>query len=337
MSEADNYRRWDDGKRGVYEVWYATWNHKATDQGFWLRYVTESPSQGSGGSSPRGELWFARFDPRRPERTFGIHKAFDRVDASRDPFSLAIGGAVLGHDHAIGELAGNGHRVEWKLRWDPARDPLRLLPDVMYARGGLGETTVHSPNPRVAMTGTLVVDGESLAFDRAVLGQTHLWGKKHAFSWTWGRCAEFRGAPDGLLELLGVRLQRGGVTLPPMVLVALDFDGEHYRLNQFRHVAGNRGTWEPGRVTFSARSATIKIEGELTAPPERFVAAPYEDPDGTAVWCSNTESGYARVTIYKRAGLGWREYRRLEAHDRAHFEVGGRTRDPAVVAEHVLV
>ena len=335
MTERHNVRHWTNDSRGVYEVWYMTWNHPGTDQGFWLRYITEAPVDGA----PRAELWFARFDPKNPARTFGIHKRFpiDQLQSGADPFSLAIAGSRLGHDHAIGQLSGNGHDIRWDLRWDPAAQVLRFLPDVMYARGGLGETTVQSPNPRVAMTGTLVVDGEKLTFDRAILGQTHLWGKKHAYSWTWAHVADFAGAPDALLEITGVRLQRRGTTLPPMMLVALDLDGEQYRMNQFRHVVRNRGTWGNGHVTFSAWSPLVKIEGELTCQPDQMVSAPYLDPDGTEVFCANTEIGDARVTVYRRAGLRWREHRTIEAKRRAHFELGARTRDPAVEREHTLV
>jgi len=330
-TERFNNRQWDDTKRGVYEVWFMTWNHAATDQGFWLRYITEAPIDGES----RAELWFARFDPKTPARTFGIHKHFPAAAASKDPFSLSIAGSRLGHDHAIGQLAGGRHDVKWDLRWQPGDDVLRLLPDVAYH--GIGESTVISPNPRVAMTGTIVVDGEELSFDRAPFGQSHIWGKKHAFSWTWGRCAEFAGAPGALLEVFGSRLQRRGVTLPPLFLVTLDLDGEHYRLNQLRHMASNRGSWGSGRVKFSAWSASIKIEGELTCKPEDMVLAPYLDPDGTEVFCANTEIGDARITIFRRAGLGWRELRTLEGKRRAHFEVAGRQRDPAVAREHVLV
>ncbi|HEY5944844.1 MAG TPA: tocopherol cyclase family protein [Kofleriaceae bacterium] len=335
MTERHNIRHWTDDKRGVYEVWYMTWNHPGTDQGFWLRYITEAPVDGP----LRGELWFARFDPANPSRTFGIHKRFsaDQLQSAADPFALSIAGSRLGHDHANGRLSGNGHDVSWDLRWDAGAQVLRLLPNVMYARGGLGETTVVTPNPRVALSGSLVVDGEKLTFDRATLGQTHLWGKKHAYSWTWGRCAEFAGAPDALLEILGVRLQRRGTTLPPMMLVCLDLDGEQYRLNQFRHVVRNRGTWADGRVTFSAWSPTVKIEGELTCTPDQMVVAPYLDPDGTEVFCSNTEIGDARVTVYRRSGLGWREHRTIEGKRRAHFELGSRVRDPAVTREQTLV
>ena len=51
----------------------------------------------------------------------------------------------------------------------------------------------------------------------------------------------------------------------------------------------------------------------------------------------NTEIGDARVTVFKRDGLGWREFRRLEAQRRAHFEVGGRAPDPAVTRWQVRV
>ena len=332
---ADNVRRWGPQASGVYEVWYTTWNDPKTDQGFWLRFITEAPV----GGVVRGELWFARFDPKDPSRTFGIHKRFrsDLLSSTDDPFSVMINGCHLGHDGTFGELAGDGHEVRWDLRWQPAQRTVRMLPDVMYARGGLGETTVHSPNPRVPLTGTLVVDGETLTFDRTPAGQTHVWGKKHAYAWFWGHCNDFRGAPDALVELLGVRLQRRGITTPPLTLVALDLDGEHHRLNQFRHVAVNRSTWDIGRVAFVARSATIKVDGELVCTPDQMVNAPYVDPDGTELYCANTEIGDARLVVYRRSGTRWREHRRLEAFRRAHFEIGGRARDPRVTRPHTLV
>lgn len=335
MSEQDNHRRWSEADRGVYEVWYMTWNDPASGQGYWLRYITESPVAGE----PRGELWFARFDPRDPSRTWAIHKHVPMKDVAsgEKPFGVAIAGNRLGHDHAVGQLAGDGHHIRWDLRWDPASETVRFLPDAMYVRGGIAQTTVHSPNIRVPMSGTLVVDGETIAFDRVPFGQTHVWGKKHAYSWVWGHCNTFAGAPDGALELLGVQLQRRGITTPRMFMLVLNLDGEKYRLNQFRHVARNRGVWGNCRTDFVARSATVQIEGSMSCTPERMVAAPYEDPDGENLWCMNTMIGDARIVVSKRAGLGWREHRVLEATGTAHFELGDRTRDPAVTREHILV
>jgi hypothetical protein len=124
---------------------------------------------------------------------------------------------------------------------------------------------------------------------------------------------------------------------PPMMLVSLDLDGEQHRLNQFRHVAVNRGRWTTGYVRFIAYAPHVKVEGELTCSPEQMVNAPYLDPDGTAVYCVNTEIGDARVTVYRRSGVRWREHRTLVGRRRAHFEIGGRTRDPQVTRPHALV
>lgn len=324
-TEALNLRR-----RGGYEVWYLTWNHPGTGQGFWLRHVIEAG---------HSELWFARFDPRDPTRTFGVHRRFPTEPTTGDtlPFRLVLGDAELRHDQARGSLAAAGHDIRWDLRWTPAARALRQLPDLMYARGGLGDTTVQTPNPRVPLHGELVIDGEHLAFSDAPLGQTHLWGKKHAYAWTWAHCGAFDDGDGAVLELLGARLQRGGVTLPTLTLVAMELDGEPLRLNQFRHVLGNRAGWELGRVAFSAHDATTRVTGELTCSPEQMIEAPYVDPDGTRLYCANTEIGDARLVISRRTWRGWRTERLLTARGTAHFEIGRRERDPRVTKTHTLV
>ncbi|HSD89582.1 MAG TPA: tocopherol cyclase family protein [Kofleriaceae bacterium] len=333
MNDTDNHRHTAD-KRGTYEVWYMTWNHPGTDQGFWLRYITEQPLSGPA----RGELWFARFDPKDPARTFGFHKqlAIEQVSASTSPFSLSLGASRLGHDHAVGQADGDGHSISWDLRWMPAASTVRLLPDLAYSLK-IGETVALWPNQRVPMTGSLVVDGERLSFDHVPLGQCHLWGTKHAYNWTWAHCVDFAGAPDAGIELLAVKLHKRGRTIGPLVMLHLDLDGERHDLHQFRHVARNRAQWGGTRVTFTAQSLRLKVEGELTCEPRDMILAPYEDPDGTHVYCSNTEIGDAHLTVYKRSGMGWREHRTLVAKRRAHFELGGRERDPAVAREHIVV
>ncbi len=342
-TEVDNVRRYAPDAHGMYEVWYTTWNDPRTGEGYWLRFIIEAPVAGTGGvpgfgEATRGEVWFARFDAKRPERTFGIHKRFADVVSNDAPFRLTIAGSELGHGHSIGELSGDGHEVRWNLTWEPAPTTLRHFPDVMY-KGPLGRspTMVHSPNPRVPMTGTLRIDGEDIALDRAIAGQSHIWAKKHSPSWTWAHCTDFTGVADGLFELIGSVVKRGPLTTPRLVMIALDFDGEQHRLNQFRHVAMNRGRWSTGRVELTARSFDIKVEALLTCAPANMINAPYVDPDGTDVFCANTEIGDATITVWKRSGLRWKEHRRLEANGRMHFEIGGQVRDPAITRPHVLV
>lgn len=334
MSEAANLRRWTANDQGVYEVWYLTWNHAATDTGYWLRHVTEVPQPGHG--SPRAELWFARFDGRRPERTFGFHRRYplSSFSAKAAPFELSLGDGLLRHDRATGSVDGDGHKIRWDLRWAPSDWVLRQLPDVMYRRGGLGETTVHTPNPRVPMSGSLEIDGETLTFDGAPLGQTHLWGKKHAYSWAWGRCAEWQGGEDAVLETLSVKLQRRGLTLPTVSLSTLRLGDETIRSVGFLRGLRNQASWKPGSYRFTAASGDVLLKAEMSGRLERFVTAPYLDPDGTEVFCANTEIGDARVEVWRKSNGHFRQAEVLTSVKRAHFETGGRERPAGVERLH---
>ena len=341
MSEADNVRRWPADRRSVYEVWYTTWNDPKTGQGYWLRFIYKSPAPGKQvphvGDEPFGELWFARFDPQNPARSFGIHKRFrgDLVALADAPFEITIAGCKQGNAHSFGELSGNGHDVRWDLHWEPT-ETMRWYPPAFYRRP-IAESTALAPNPRVPLSGTLLVDGEEITFDRATAGQSHVWGKKHAYAWLWGHCNSFVGAPDTTLEIVAGRMQKRGVVLPVLGGISLILDGEDISQNALHHIVRNKFRWRTGAAQFRGSSLTTRIEGELSCTPAQMVIAPYMDPDGQGLYCANTCIGSATLTVYKRSGLRWLEHRRLSCDGRAHFEVGSRDRDPAVTTPHVLV
>lgn len=338
-TEPDNARRWDGERRGHYEVWYVTLNHRESNTGYWLRYTMESPIDGCG--TPYAQLWFGHFHRDDPSKTFAINKKFpiDTMVASDKPFSIEIGDAELTHHSARGALAGDGHEVSWDIRWLPAATTHRQLPKLMYGGGGRGGTTVLSPNLDIPIRGTITVDGTAHELVGDPGGQTHLWGKKHAHAWAWGHCNAFEGRRGAAFESLTVRLKRRGRVLPAMTILALYLDGEVYRWSEFQHTLLTRGDYGTARYAFRARRGRVKIEGEFTCRPEDMVVAPYEDPDGEASYCSNTEVADLRITVWKRVGfLGrWREHARLVAPGTGHFEVGGRTRDPAIHKDHVTV
>jgi len=334
-NEQDNHRRWDGTSRGHYEVWYLTFNHLASQTGYWIRYTLEAPLEAVG--DPYAQLWFAKFDAKDPARTFAINRKFPiaAMTASEAPFAVAIAGNQLGHDRMRGTLAGDGHDARWDLTWKPAAQTLRPLPDLMYARGGVGDTVFLSPNHDVALAGTITVDGHTLTLDGDPGGQTHVWGRKHAHNWAWGHCNAFDERPGAALEALCVRLKRRGMVLPPLTIASLTLDGEAIALNQFRHTVANRGEFGTGFFRFRAWSPMVRLEGEFSARPEDMLVAPYEDPDGAASYCSNTEIGDLRVTVFRRAGTKWREAAKLTAPRRGHFEIGSRDRDVAVAKDHV--
>lgn len=331
--EADNRRRWD-GRPGHYEVWYLTLNHRASRTGAWLRYTLEAPVAGQAHAA----LWFAHFDARDPDRTFAIHREFpvDELVAQERPFAVAVPGGLLCHDRARGALSGAGHTASWDLRWPPAERTFRQLPSLFYLRGGLGGTTMLSPNLHVPMSGWIEADGRRFELASEPGCQTHLWGRKHAHSWAWGHCNAFEGRPDLVFETLTARLERRGRVLPPLTVLSLHLGDEVLRWNRLHDVATARGQYGTGFYRFSAVAPRCRVEGEFSCHPRDMVQAEYRDPDGSAIHCANTEIADLRLTLFRRlAPLGrWREAARLVAPRAGHFEVAGRERDPAIAEPH---
>lgn len=333
----DNQCRFD-GSPGHYEVWYLTGNHQPSQTGFWIRYTLESPLPGCG--SAYAQLWFAHFDARDPTRNVALNRKYpiESFTTLSDPFAIAIDEHSLRADRASGHIAGAGHEASWDLQWIPTTHTHRQLPGVMYRFGGLGETTVLTPNLDLAVRGSLAVDGRTFELTGCPAAQTHLWGRKHAFHWAWGHCNSFVGRPGAALELLSVVLRRRGVNLPRLTLFALYLDGRVHRFNEFRHTLVTGARIERCRLGFHGRSARWRVEGEYSCRPGDMVVAPYVDPDGEPSWCSNTEVADLRVTVFERRGpFGWREHAQLLAPRCGHFEIGARQRDEQIVADHVTL
>jgi hypothetical protein len=333
-----NRMRWEFQRRH-YEVWYATLTHLPTRTGFWIRYTLESPTEGHG--EPYAQLWFARFDAR-PERTFGINRKFvvDQLHAEAAPFRLSIERNLLTSSSMSGGLAGDGHEVDWDLRWTPSPRVHQQLPSLVY-KARFAETVVQSPSLDVRASGTIRVDGEAYALDDAPLGQTHIWGKKHAYSWAWSHCNAFDGQP-GALETLSVRLRRGAIVLPKLTLLSLYLDGAdptelHFR--EFWQLPLARSEYGTGRYHLTAANAEFKIEAELTCRPEDMIMAEYVDPDGEPAYCHNTEHADATVRLFRRSPFvgRFREWKTLTSRGGAHFEWAARAGDPLVRKRHVLV
>ena len=252
-------------------------------------------------------------------------------------FAIRFGSASLTDDAAIGALAGDGHEIAWNLHWTGNGESLHHLPDSMYRRGGIGDTTVLSPNPRVTMNGSLVVDGESIDLRDVIAGQSHVWGKKHAHAWTWARCAEFDDGRDAVFEGLSVKLRRAGVVLPTLTVATLLLDGETHEFRQFRHTLVNRGEWSAGAYRFRTIGRKVRLDGAFTCARDELLLTPYEDPDGEASYCANTEIGDARIDVSKLVRGRWREATTLTSRGHAHFESGSREDDLTIPHRHTLV
>jgi hypothetical protein len=334
---ADNQMVWDGSSPGHYEVWYLTLNHRPSKTGFWIRYTLESPKQGHG--EAYAQLWFAAFFADDPRKNFALNRRIPmrELHAAGQPFAIEMGGARLVHDGCSGTIEGMGHSASWDLRWLPAARTHKWLPEAIY-RTSFADTRVLSPNQDVPVRGTITVDGTTLELDGEPGGQTHIWGRKHAHEWAWGHCNAFDARRGVSLETLSARLKRRGVVLPTLTILTLYLDGEELRFTDFHDTILARGKFGTARYRFSAQGLYARVAGEYTCRPEDMILAEYSDPDGEPSWCANTEVADLRVQVWRRSLFGaWRRGESLTASGTGHFEVAGRTRDPAIPTRHETI
>jgi hypothetical protein len=326
-SERDNRMVWDR-RPGLYEVWYLTLSHRESRTGFWIRYTIEAPRPGEGDAN--AELWFARFDPQDPSATFGIHRRFPiaALVAGAQPFSIAIGDAVLRHDGARGSVEGDGHTASWDLRWNPGAHTFHHYPAVTYRIPQI-QQKVLSPTPDAHVDGELVVDGRRYPLAGDPGEQSHTWGSKHSYQWAWAHCNAFEGAPGALFIGASGRLKRGSVILPPLTLFTLRLDGEEVAFREFWKLPLARSDWATGRYHLLGVTPETRVEALFTCRPDDMVLAEYVDPDGDPVFCHNTCCADATVTVQKRSPFvgRWRPHRTLASRALAAFEWAGRAGD----------
>lgn len=328
VGEQDNLPRWR-GERGRYEVWFLTASDPTGRAGYWLRYTIRAPVAGP----PEPRLWFAAFDREDPSRTFGINApvAPDDLRLRRDRFEVEMGGAVIASGRATGAIDGGGHRVRWDLAFPTGGPSFRLLPDLLYRRG-LAPTHPLSPNPDVALEGTIEIDGDVRSLDGARAQQGHLVGSRHAERWAWASCSSFE--EDGVaFQVLSAQSRRGPVLTPFLTFGGIRLGGNWIRLRG----AARRREWGLGWWRIGLVGRGYRVEGEVRAEPQAMVRARYLDPDDTPRFCHNSEVSSCSLTVWERRPGGWQVAARLRSDGTTHAEWAGRTPAPGVDTEHVEV
>lgn len=357
---ADNRVMWR-GQPGHYEVFFLTLYDPGTCTGFWLRYTLDAPLAGHG--SPHAELWFCRGDARAPARTFGIHRRYpiESVRVRHSPPSLHIADASFAHESADvgvasdtvrlqGALRGHGHTASWDLHFPRAPRTHRHLPGGLYQPlFDFVETLVLSPNLSVAVSGTIEVDGERYQLHGVPGGQSHLWGRKHAYGWGWAHCNAFEtvggttlDAPSpAVMEALTVRMRRGPVVVPMTMLSVYPdgLDGEELAFKEWLQLPLSRGEYRTGHYALQARSATVRAEAVLSCRADDMVRCEYVDPDGAPAYCHFAPTGSCNLTLWRRAwpGARWRLWQQLSTRYGAQFEWAGRAGDSTVKKRHLLI
>jgi hypothetical protein len=330
LTEHDNRPRWD-GRRGRYEAWFLTMSAPDGRSGFWIRYTIRAPIAGP----PEPRLWFGRFDLAEPPRTFGIHGSPPGMGEATSPSDLFLGSSLHWGDASLepgsarGVLAGGGHQVRWDLRWRTGQPTFRVLP---RALSGMSPTRPSSPNPDIRFSGTIDVDGETVAVDGFPGQQGHVEGTRHGERWAWAACSAF---DEGryVFQAVSAQGRRGPLLTPFLTLAGVQLDGRWIRLRGTR--AGR--TWGLGSWRLSLASRSFRMEGEVSAPPEAMIRARYLDPDDSPRFCHHSDVASARLVLWERRAGGWQEVTALTSNGTTHAEWVGRTPAPQPMAEHLEV
>ncbi len=316
----ENRMRWDRQRPGFMEVWYATAVHRASGCGIWLRYTLTSPAKGDAFC----ELWGFVFDPDRKRTFAGKHRLpIDRLGSpnGRDDGALVrIGNAWLSETHLEGSVTAGERELSWSLDIEPADRCFHHLPPQLRRRGERAVSVVCSPNLSVPFNGTVLLDGETLAFEDEPGCQSHRWGRRHPLTWAWAHCSEFA---DGRAVLEGVAAKAPiGPIRPTTTFLYLEHKGLDLEFNDLRWALLAKSRYALPTWAFTARTDEWKIVGAARASIEDFVQVAYSDPDGSRRYCANCEIGDLAIEVYRRSKSGWLHDVSLTARGTAHLEFG---------------
>jgi tocopherol cyclase-like protein len=328
-----NKCRWDGASAPHYEVWFLTLNHRASQRGFWFRYVVESPIGPDRESPPHAALWAATFDRRSPEQNLGLKReypidrfAFDGEENS----NLRIGESLFSPCSAAGRVDSGGHSIEWDLSYVPCETTHHHVPRavVQLARPS---SFVCSPNLDTRFSGRITVDGEVIVLDQEPGCQSHLWGRKHVDDWVWVHSNAFEKHPGTVFEGLAARPRRAGKTLPPIQSLYLRHRGAEHRFVRLRLAEQWQRKMGMGYWSFSAMNTRFYVEGAAQCRLRDMMQAEYSDPDGERLYCINSEVANLKIRLFRRVhGVRWRHVETIKSYATAHLEHASRTLDAGV-------
>lgn len=318
----ENRMRWDRRRSGFMEVWYATALHRATGCGVWFRYTLTAPTAGP----PYCELWGFVFDPDR-KRNFATKERLSIARLAepngRDDGALVrIGDAWLSETHLEGELTHDDRSLTWSLDLDPADRCLQHLPAQIRKRAERTASVVCSPNLAAAFSGTVTIDGETLAFEDEPGCQSHRWGRRHPLTWAWAHCSDFVEG-DAVFEGVAAKAPIGPLR-PTTTFLYLGYKGIDLEFNELRWALLAKSRYALPTWAFTARTEDWKIVGAARGSIDDFVQVTYMDPDGSARYCANSEIGDLAIEVYRRSTNRWVHDGSLTSRGTAHLEFGGQ-------------
>ena len=230
-------------------------------------------------------------------------------------------------------MSGGFDDVSWELSWVPGRAYEHVHPLLRRA----ASTMLVLPQADIAVAGRIEFAGRELELAGARAGQAHLWGTKHALTWAWTHCNDFRtlegeAVDDTFLDAVSVKVTRLGREVGPSTPVLARVEGSDFHSVSPRRVLRNPSIFSLTGWRFEAIDGARKLVCEVDAERQQLAGVTYTDPDGELAYCYNSETASMRLHVYERSRQvgGWSHRRTLIAPRRAHFEYAQREEVPGM-------
>lgn len=280
--------------RGHVESYFLKLNDREGRRALWLKATILVRE---GGTPRLAEAWAIAFD--RLGRHVAAKLTVPLAQASFDPGGLGVevGGLHLLPGRVAGEVASGDHRIAFDLRFTMDAPPLVPLPSERMYEGALPSSKLVTPHPDSRFSGTYAVDGDVVEVSEWRGMQGHNWGTRHAELYAWAHCNQWDGDDDLVLEGVTARVKVGPVLAPPLTVICVRHRGVRYDFNAPLALVRARGTIDPRRWRFSAKSSLATVSGELWADTRDFVGLRYENPDGAITDCLNSKIARGRIRL----------------------------------------
>ena len=246
-----------------YESWFLNARDPGAPTALWIRHTRHRPRRGPESAA----LWCTLADRSQGRAPVVVKQVFAGFPT----------GAAAGSRQFRGNAVMGQRTAHWDLTVSSPQPPLQPLRPAVLRRTPLPRTKVEASVPDGWVTGTLAVDGRTVAVSgwRGTVG--HNWGSEHADAWIWLH-AEFGTVPGGWLELVLARIRVGRARLPWTAMGALSLDGDRIPLGGLGRRP--RVDAQPGRLTADIPSPGARLALSVTTRDDDAVWVRYADPSG---------------------------------------------------------
>ena len=285
------------GTTGHVESYFLKLNDREGRQALWMKATIVV---GAGGASRVAEAWAITFD--RVGRHVAVKQTVPLSDArfGATELDVTVAGLRITPGRICGEVASDEHRITFDLQFTTDAPPLVPYPSERMYETRLPSSKLVSPHPDARFFGAYSVGGERTVVDGWRGMQGHNWGRNHTELYAWGHCNQWDGDRDLVLEGTTGRIRVGPVLVPPLTVVSVRHQGVQHDFNAPLTMLRARGSIEPRRWSFSARTSRAEVSGELWADTRDFVGLAYDNPDGTVTHCLNSKIAHGRLRLAVR-------------------------------------